>query len=367
MLNESMNSSFDLECLSARLIDHVNDHITHLDLHSVASLKSSIFQQINVETNETKVLTSLQNHLFTSETLKGFIRKMWNLKNERKLSDETAVSALSMLLPDAASKWWEATKPFVKSWNLAVALILKVLDEKRSLQNAWRELEISNHQYDRHLKPFLNEQRILIAEIRHFHTNLTEQMEIDLIYYKLNPTIRKKIERKRISTFEELIKLAESYHLMECDPNLKDWNTKCSYCQRCGHTEDICVEKKYQGDKEEQRTRYQNSIIPSIPVKINGIPDFVHLATDSQLNIITDQLYCKLLQRGCFFESSKQVVATIQSNKKNVLQITTVTVECNGFLIFTPVVKLQNSRGNKNCFGMSFIESCDLLTYVGCE
>lgn len=367
MLNESMNSSLDLECLSAKLIDHVKDHVTDLSVHSVSSLNSSIFHQINVETNESKVLSTLQRDSFTAETLKSFIRKMWSLKNDRKLADETALSALSLLLPEVASKWWEDTRPYVKNWNLAVALILKVLDDKRTLLDAWREFENSYHQFDKHLKPFLTEQRILLAEIRQFNIGLTEQMEIDLVFYKLNTTIRKKIERKKMTSFEELMKLAEAQHLTECDPNLENWNEKCSYCKRPGHTERICFDKSNETDREEQKKRYRSSLIPSIPIKLNGIPDYVHLATDSHLNVITDQLYCKLLQRGCQFESSKQVVSTVRSNKKNHLQMTTVIVECNNNLIITPVVKLQNTRGNKNCFGISFIESCDLLTYVGCE
>lgn len=367
MLNDSMNSSFDLECLSAKLVDHVKDHATNLDYHSVASLKSSLFHQIDVETNETKVLSTLQKESFTAETLKSFIRKMWSLKNDRNLADETAISALSLLLPEAASKWWEDTRPYVKNWNLAVALILKVLDDKRTLLDAWREFENSYHQFDKHLKPFLIEQRILLAEIRQLNVTLTERMEIDLIFYKLNATIRKKIERKRVTSFDELTKLAESQHLMECDPNLENWNERCTYCKRPGHTDNVCFDKKYEAEREEQKKRYRSSVIPSIPIKLNGIPDYVHLATDSHLNVITDQLYCKLIQRGCQFESSKQIVSTVRSNKKNVLQMTTVIVECNNHLIVTPIVKLQNTRGNKNCFGMSFIEACDLLTYVGCE
>lgn len=367
MLNESMNSSFDFECLSAKLIDHTKDHQTNLDFHSVASLKSSIFRQIVTETNESKVLSTLQKDSFTAETLKSFIRKMWSLKNDRKLADDTAISAMSLLLPEAASKWWEDTRKYVKNWNLAVALILKVLDDKRTLLDAWREFEESYHQYDKHLKSFLTEQRILLAEIRQFNLALTEQMEIDLIFYKLNPTIRKKIERKKVTSFDELIKLAESNRLMECDPNLEDSNDRCTHCKRLGHTDNICNDKKNEIDKEEQKKRYRSSVIPSIPIKLNGIPDYVHLATDSHLNVITDQLYSKLLQRGCLFESSKQVVSTFRSNKKNVLQMTTVVVECNNNLIITPVVKLQNTRGNKNCFGMTFIESCDLLSFVGCE
>lgn len=367
MRNESLNSSIDFECMSAKLLDHVKDHQTNLYCHSVASLRSSIFHQINVETNDSKVLSTLQKDLFTAETLKNFIRKMWSLKNDRKLADETAVSALSLLLPEVASKWWEDTRPYVNSWSLAVALILKVLDDKRTLLDAWREFETSYHQFDKHLKPFLTEQRILLAEIRQFNITLTEQMEIDLIFCKLNPTIRRRIERKRVSSFEDLIKLAGSLNLLECDPNIEDWDKKCSYCKRCGHLESICCDKKYAADGDEQKKRYRSSAIPSIAIKLNGIPDYVHLATDSHLNIITDQLYNKLVQRGCLFESSKQVVSTFKSNKKNILQMTTVAVECNNRLILTPVVKLQNSRGNKNCFGMSFIESCDLLTYVGCE
>lgn len=339
----------------------------NLDLHSVASLESSIFRQISVETNESKILSTLQKESFTTETLKNFIRKMWKLKNDRNLPDETAISALSMLLPEPASKWWEDTRPYVKNWNLAVALIIKVLDDKRTLLDVWKEFEDSYHQYDKHLKPYLNEQRILLAEIRQFNVGLSEQLEIDLIFYKLNPSIRKKIERKRIVTFEDLVKQAESQNLLGSDPSPIDWLIKCSFCTRFGHTDNSCIDKKYEAEKDEQQKRYRLSAIPSIPIKLNGIPDYVHLATDSHLNIITDQLYCKLLQRGCIFESSKQIVSTVRSNKKNVLQMTTVLVECNNVLCVTPVVKLQNTRGNKNCFGMGFIECCDLLAYVGCE
>lgn len=345
----------------------MKDHNTRLDFHSAASLESSIFHQINVETNEDIILSSLQSESFTAASLKSFIRKMWLLKNDRKLPDETAVNALSLMLPEPASKWWEITRPHVKDWYLAVALLLKVLDHKRTLLAAWEEFQTTHHQYDKHLKPFVTEQRILLAEIGQPKIALTEQMEIDLIFYKFNPTIRRKIERKRFSSFDELIKLAESLHLDEGDPNLTNWNEKCTHCERPGHMVNNCIEKKYEEDKVEQKRRYTSSIIPSIPVTLNGIPDYVHLATDSELNIITDQLYLKLLQRGTLFETTKQIVATVRSNKKNVLQIATVLVECNNHLIITPVVKLQNTRGNKNCFGMGFIECCDLLSYVGCE
>ncbi len=367
MLNESLNGSFDFECLSAKLVDHQKDHRTDLHFHSVAPLKSSIFYQINVEKDESKVLSTLQKDTFTDGTLKSFIRKMWSLKNDRQLPDDTALCSLSMFLPDAASRWWEDTRPFVKNWNLAVALMLKVLNDKRTLLDAWRELENSYHQYDKHLTPFICEQRILLAEIRQFNIGLTEQMEIDLIFSKLNPTIKRKIDRKKITTFDDLVKLAESHGLMECDPNFEDSDERCSYCNLHGHTDSICLAKKYEEDREKQVERYRSSDIPYILIKINGIPEYVHLATDSELNIITDQLYGKLLQRGCIFESSKQVIATYRSNKKNVLQMTTVIVEANQHLIVTPVVKLQNTRGYKNCFGMNFIESCDLLSYLGCE
>lgn len=361
MTNGSINGGFDLECLSATIIDHQKDHTTNLDLHSAVSLSSSIFRRINVETSESKVLSHIQKDILTPETLKSFIRKMWMLKDERKLSDETACSALSMLLPDVAAEWWETARPYVKSWNLAVALILKVLDEKRTLGHAWRELEHSSHQHDKHLKPFLNEQLILLAEIGHFKVPLTEQLKIDLVFHKLSPSIRKQINRNTFTTFHELLKLAKSYGLMESDPNSTG---ACKCCNHRSHTDDMCVDKKYEDYIAAQKERYGSSAIPSIAIKLNGIPEYVHLATDSQLNVITDQLYYKLVQRGCVFESSQQVVATIRSNKKNVLQMTTVIVECNDRLIITPVVKLQSSRGNKNCFGINFIESCSLLPYL---
>ncbi|XP_037027134.1 uncharacterized protein LOC119067927 isoform X1 [Bradysia coprophila] len=354
----------DMECFTAIIIDHNTDHTTNLTFHAAASFTSSIYHKINVVTNESKALSSLQREPFTAESLKGFIRKIWSLKIERKLSDDTAVSALSLLLPDVASKWWEDTRPFVENWHLAVALILKVLDSKRTLRDAWREFESSNHQYDRHLISFLAEQRILLAEIRQSNVVLPEKTEIDLIFHKLNPTIRKKIERKKITSFDELIRQAKSNGLMECDPNLSDLNEKCTYCQQHGHNDTTCFNRKCEADQAKQRQRYETSSVPSIPMKVNGIPDFVHFVTDTRLNIITDCLYGKLLQRGCLFEPSKQVVASTVTTRNNILQMATVLVECNERLIVTPVIKLQNSRGNKNCFGIDFTESCDLITQV---
>ncbi|XP_037027135.1 uncharacterized protein LOC119067927 isoform X2 [Bradysia coprophila] len=326
----------DMECFTAIIIDHNTDHTTNLTFHAAASFTSSIYHKINVVTNESKALSSLQREPFTAESLKGFIRKIWSLKIERKLSDDTAVSALSLLLPDVASKWWEDTRPFVENWHLAVALILKVLDK----------------------------QRILLAEIRQSNVVLPEKTEIDLIFHKLNPTIRKKIERKKITSFDELIRQAKSNGLMECDPNLSDLNEKCTYCQQHGHNDTTCFNRKCEADQAKQRQRYETSSVPSIPMKVNGIPDFVHFVTDTRLNIITDCLYGKLLQRGCLFEPSKQVVASTVTTRNNILQMATVLVECNERLIVTPVIKLQNSRGNKNCFGIDFTESCDLITQV---
>lgn len=354
----------DVECLSAKIIDHCKDHMTNLSSHSAALLTSSIFHKINVETNESKVLSSLQREAFTEQSLKGFIRKIWSLKNERNLPDDTAVSALSLLLPDVASRWWEDTRPFVNSWNLGVALMLKVLNSRRTLQEVWSEFETSNHQLDRQLGSFLREQRILLAEIRQYNIILPEQLEIDLIYFKLNSKIRKKIDRKQIASFDEL---AYAQRFLESNPSQSGSNEICSHCRQPGHNDTMCFGSRYEVECAEQKPRYQNSHIPYIAMKLNGIPDFVHLASDSDLNIITDSLYWKLVQRGCLFETSKQIVKSNLSKKQNVVQMTTAIVECNERLVVAPVVKLQNVRGYKNCFGIDFILACDLLSYLAKE
>lgn len=363
---ETVNKAIlsDQDCLSARIIGPLNYGVMDVYFHSPALLTSSIFHKINAETNESKVLSSLQREAFTADSLKDFIRKVWSLKNDRNLPDDTAMNALSLLLPDVASRWWEDTRPFVKNWNLAVALILKVLDSRRTLQDAWREFESCNHQYDRHLSSFLMEQRVLLAEIRQSNIILSEQTQIDLIYYKLNSSLRKRIEREKITSFNELMKQAEMCGLTEFDPEREDPNEICKSCQQPGHDSKLCFGSVYESELVKQKPRYVSSDIPYIAIKLNGIPDYVHLSTDSHVNVISDSMYTKLVHRGCAFETTKQIVASSITEKLNVLKLATVIVECNHRLVSTPIVKLQSSRGNKNCFSLNFIEACDLLPYL---
>lgn len=138
----------------------------------------------------------------SSEPLEGFIDAIEVYKSCLNITDENALRGLALLLSNSAAVWWQGVKTTTQTWSEALRKLRGAFGERRPPFRIYQEL-FALSQGDESTDLFISKARALLSKIP--QGDLSEKVEIDLVFGLLDRRIRKRMERDNVSTFEELL------------------------------------------------------------------------------------------------------------------------------------------------------------------
>ncbi|XP_063537554.1 uncharacterized protein LOC134746912 [Cydia strobilella] len=141
------------------------------------------------------------------EHLESFIDNMESYKSCMHITDENAVRGLSLLLTKDAGVWWQGVKSQVRTWEDALDKLRSAFGERRPPFVIYTEL-FSLVQGEQNTEIFVSKARALLAKLP--PEDLSERVQIDMVFGLLDRRIRKRLKRENIDTFDTLLKHCQS-------------------------------------------------------------------------------------------------------------------------------------------------------------
>ncbi|CAK1591918.1 unnamed protein product [Parnassius mnemosyne] len=111
-----------------------------------------------------------------------------------------------MLLSHEAATWWQGIKPQVTDWHDAVHNIRCAFRDRRPPHKIYRDLFSQTQQENEKTDLFVSKARALLMKLP--QGDLTEKVQLDMMYGLLNTTIKKRIRREEICSFLEPLERA---------------------------------------------------------------------------------------------------------------------------------------------------------------
>ncbi|XP_061728816.1 uncharacterized protein LOC133533784 [Cydia pomonella] len=141
------------------------------------------------------------------EHLESFVDNIESYKSCLHITDENAVRGLSLLLTKDAGVWWQGVKSQVRTWADALDKLQSAFGERRPPFVIYTEL-FSLVQGEQNTEIFVSKARALLAKLP--REDLSERVQIDMVFGLLDRRIRKRLKRDNIDTFDTLLKHCQS-------------------------------------------------------------------------------------------------------------------------------------------------------------
>ncbi|KAI5643778.1 hypothetical protein NE865_04174 [Phthorimaea operculella] len=211
-----------------------------------------------------------------------FVTAVSIYKQIEGISEDDALTGLTLLLKDTASTWWSGVRSEIKTWSAALSSLRSAFAPKLQPYQVYQQL-FEGHQGDKEpIDSFLCRKRALLGMLpakRH-----KEEEQIDFIYGMLKMDFKRKVARTEIKTFNDLIEKARHLESLESssEPSTSSGTTendqptqvssstinkknvvRCSFCRRKGHSVDICRIRIGQLPKPELQGTNDQDVKPS--------------------------------------------------------------------------------------------------------
>ncbi|XP_073956426.1 uncharacterized protein [Choristoneura fumiferana] len=138
-----------------------------------------------------------------NESLEGFIDAVESYKECAHVSDSSALRGLSMLLTHEAATWWQGVKPQIASWPEAIENLRSAFGDRRPPPKIYRILFSTEQGEQEKTDIFVAKARALLARIP--TGDLSEKVQLDMVYSLLHHDIRKRLRREEVVSFSELL------------------------------------------------------------------------------------------------------------------------------------------------------------------
>uniref|UniRef100_V5I885 Retrovirus-related Pol polyprotein from transposon 17.6 n=1 Tax=Anoplophora glabripennis TaxID=217634 RepID=V5I885_ANOGL len=177
----------------------------------------------------------------------AFIDAIKIYKDCTHISDVNALRGLPMLLDDFAATWFQGVKGTIQTWSEAVTLLKTTFGQQKAPYRVYRELFAHEQDLKTSTDVFICRARSLLANIP--QGDLSEKVQIDMVYGLLHKRIREKVPRDKVTTFNELLtesRLIEELFdktfdkIMDSSDKDSSKRPRCAYCKNLGHTKDQC-------------------------------------------------------------------------------------------------------------------------------
>lgn len=139
----------------------------------------------------------------TNESLDAFLDAANAYKECCAIGDENAVRGLSLLLTDQAAVWWLGVKASVSTWGDAVTALRSAFGDRRPPHRIYVELFRRRQEQGERTERFVAGARALLARLP--PGDLTEKVQIDMVYGLLSSRVRERLRRDEVDSFVTLL------------------------------------------------------------------------------------------------------------------------------------------------------------------
>lgn len=253
---------------------------------------------------------------------------------------------------------------------------------------------------------FICKKRTLFSQLQ---DNLSEEIMINMIYGQILLSLREKIPRSSVKTFQELLKEAREAEILvkETRPTEKlaeDTKKKrCTFCRKQGHLVEQCYKKAANNQNEPKRSTFncygcgaagycrsncptcsnrkanspatldfnliESTVIgrsvPTVDININGLKGEAYIDTAARTSVAGSRLYQQLIQKGCPFQKVKaEVTLTDGIVKREVVHSTIVDIIIGKRLRKILFIALPKAKGNRTLLRIDFLEQCGIVLNI---
>ncbi|CAH2236855.1 jg13465 [Pararge aegeria aegeria] len=202
-----------------------------------------------------------------SNAVEAFLAAVSVYKEVERISDEDAITGLPLVLKKDAATWWQGVKEGITQWSDFKKRLRHAFAPKKPAYIIYQELIGVKQEHNEHTEKFIAQKRMLLAQLP--KPEHTEEQQLDMIFGQLKLSIKEKVPRTSIKTFDELLDKARAVEEVskdrefvraDRDTNLKEKKgfikrERCNFCKLMGHKTEECRKKL----KAEQNLLSSNS------------------------------------------------------------------------------------------------------------
>jgi hypothetical protein len=149
--------------------------------------------------------TKRYNGRINNKELHRFILSIIIYKGAERISDETALLELPLLLEGPAAVWWANVKENINNWATAVKMLKETFTQKKPAHEIYAEIFAAKQDAYTSTEVFIRQKEALLTELSRPHP---EDVQIDMIYSLLRSGIQTEVPRNSIISANQLINAA---------------------------------------------------------------------------------------------------------------------------------------------------------------
>ena len=180
-------------------------------------------------------------------------------KDAENISDDLALTSFPLLLVGYASSWWQGVKNEATTFEMAIDILRKAFSPPKPDWRIFLEINLDKQKPFEPTDSFVCRKRRLFAQLSE---KLSETTMLDILYSQIQLTIRKKVNRESITSFQELMQKARDVEMIlnenkeiKSKPKTTDTEeadksaVRCTFCRKKNHTAETCF-KKIEADRK---------------------------------------------------------------------------------------------------------------------
>lgn len=140
------------------------------------------------------------------DSLDGFIDAVEAYKECARVGDDNALRGVSMLLSGDAAVWWQGIKATITSWSDAVTSLRSAFGDSRPPHRIYLDLFDTFQGPREKTEIFVARARALLARLP--PDDLSEKVQIDMVYGLLHNRVRQRLRRDEVRSFDMLLRKA---------------------------------------------------------------------------------------------------------------------------------------------------------------
>lgn len=340
-----------------------------------------------------------------SPEVETFVSALRLYARDLGVSEVTALESLTLLLTGVAAQWWFGAKKAFPSWEEALAGLEETFTIRKPPYEIYRELFSREQGPQEPTHRFIFRCRALLAQIP---DNMSEKVQLDMVYGLLHQRVRTRIARSDVETFRRLLSRAREVEPFVCATALPSHGLpqrsveprqqpqsrpRCGFCKGRGHEESKCRKKQGLEVRQVGQTACDTCATPGVTqsecpncfhsslqalhsaqdvqqrrpivkVTINGRDEFAFLDTGASRSIVSAGMYHHLETQNFLKEEVVQItladgIPRVQNAKSG-----QVKIQLHGRVIHTNVVGLPDSKNEWTLLGVDFIGKAGIIIDV---
>lgn len=186
---------------------------------------------------------------FKGEDVSGFLDAITTYKDCANISDENALKGLPLLLESHASTWWVGVKHTQNTFQGALDLLRSTFGQRKPEYKIYMTLFSTPQKKGESIDIFVMSVRKLLSQLP--ADDLSDKVQLDMIYGLLHSKYRSKIKRADINNFDQLLTKGrdiEEYNddLVENKSAIQsNISSVSSYKEKLSNSKPNCLHQKY--------------------------------------------------------------------------------------------------------------------------